>query len=223
MSRRRPSQKRPQSAARPTINRKLSWTFIAAALVIFVIAQSGAGNLSTLLGVPPLDATPVIENGDAGGSQGSPQSDQAALPTVTPAPTRTQSAVAAATATVAPKPTDAPTPTANAPPTDTSPTDARPAQRASDLPTIAYAELPPEAHDTIRLIDQGGPFPFRQDGTTFQNRERLLPIRPSGYYREYTVITPGAKNRAARRIVGGSDGELYYTEDHYSSFREIIR
>jgi ribonuclease T1 len=93
----------------------------------------------------------------------------------------------------------------------------------SDLPGVAYAELPPEAHVTLRLIDAGGPFPFRQDDTTFQNRERLLPRHPEGYYREYTVVTPGADTRGARRIVAGRAGELYYTDDHYDSFREIIR
>ncbi|GAB4112403.1 MAG: hypothetical protein OHK0050_13620 [Roseiflexaceae bacterium] len=91
------------------------------------------------------------------------------------------------------------------------------------LPTIAWAELPDEAHTTIELIDRGGPFPFRKDGTTFQNREGLLPKQPNGYYREYTVITPGEDDRGARRIVAGRNGELFYTADHYASFREVIR
>jgi ribonuclease T1 len=83
--------------------------------------------------------------------------------------------------------------------------------------------LPPEAIETLRLIEQGGPFPHRQDGTVFQNRERLLPARARGYYREYTVRTPGAQDRGARRIVTGGDPPhvFYYTEDHYRSFREI--
>jgi ribonuclease T1 len=83
--------------------------------------------------------------------------------------------------------------------------------------------LPPEAVQTLRLIERGGPFPHRQDGTVFQNRERLLPQRPQGYYREYTVPTPGARDRGARRIVTGGDPPevFYYTEDHYRSFREI--
>jgi ribonuclease T1 len=93
----------------------------------------------------------------------------------------------------------------------------------SGLPTIRYQDLPRQAKDTIRLIDQGGPFPFERDGITFQNRERLLPNEPRGYYREYTVITPGSRDRGARRIVAGADGELYYTDDHYESFREVIR
>lgn len=82
--------------------------------------------------------------------------------------------------------------------------------------------MPLEARRTLALIRAGGPFPYAQDGRTFQNREKLLPIRERGYYREYTVKTPGAKDRGARRIVAGRGGELYYTEDHYRSFRRII-
>jgi ribonuclease T1 len=85
------------------------------------------------------------------------------------------------------------------------------------------AGLPPEAAQTLQLIERDGPFPYRQDGTPFQNRERLLPLKPQGYYREYTVPTPGARDRGARRIVtGGNPPEVfYYTDDHYRSFREI--
>ncbi len=83
-------------------------------------------------------------------------------------------------------------------------------------------QLPPEAQTTIELIASDGPFPFDRDGITFQNRERLLPDKPRGYYREFTVITPGINHRGARRIVAGDDGELYYTDDHYASFREVI-
>ena len=84
-------------------------------------------------------------------------------------------------------------------------------------------ELPREAQETLKLIERGGPFPHRQDGTVFQNREGLLPDRPRGYYREYTVRTPGARDRGARRIVTGGDPPtvFYYTEDHYRSFRPI--
>jgi ribonuclease T1 len=90
------------------------------------------------------------------------------------------------------------------------------------LPVIAYDDLPREAHETLRLIERGGPFPYRQDGSTFQNRERLLPRKPGGYYREYTVETPGEDDRGARRIVAGEEGELYYTDDHYDSFRRVM-
>jgi len=83
--------------------------------------------------------------------------------------------------------------------------------------------LPPEAITTLDLILRGGPYPYRQDGGTFQNRERLLPERPRGYYREYTVPTPGAPDRGARRFVTGGDPPevFYYTQDHYRSFRRI--
>ncbi len=91
------------------------------------------------------------------------------------------------------------------------------------LPAIAVDRLPPEAWDTIALIDRGGPFPYQKDGATFGNRERLLPRQPSGYYREYTIITPGSADRGARRIVAGDAGELYYTDDHYASFRRVVR
>ena len=93
----------------------------------------------------------------------------------------------------------------------------------SDTRLPSHAGLPPEAIETLALIQRGGPFPYRKDGTTFQNRERLLPTKPRGYYREYTVPTPGARDRGARRIVtGGNPPEVfYYTADHYSSFRQI--
>jgi guanyl-specific ribonuclease Sa len=98
------------------------------------------------------------------------------------------------------------------------------ATRAADgLATVAYQDLPGQAQDTIRLIEAGGPFPYRQDGTVFQNRERILPKKPAGYYHEYTVKTPGEADRGARRIVTGEDGEMYYTDDHYDSFRRIVR
>ncbi|NUR25071.1 MAG: ribonuclease N [Catenulispora sp.] len=89
--------------------------------------------------------------------------------------------------------------------------------------TIAESALPAEARAVIRRIDAGGPFQHRQDGVTFQNRERLLPKQPSGYYREYTVDTPGAEDRGARRLVAGRQGELYYTPDHYRSFLRVVR
>ncbi len=95
-------------------------------------------------------------------------------------------------------------------------------QQFSDLPPIAVTELPLEAIDTLDLISSGGPYPFDRDGLTFQNREGLLPDHPRGHYQEFTVITPGLDHRGAKRIVAGADGELYYTSDHYDSFREIV-
>lgn len=87
---------------------------------------------------------------------------------------------------------------------------------------VALGELPPEARHTVSLIRAGGPFPYARDGAAFGNREQQLPKRPRGYYREYTVRTPGESDRGARRIVGGRAGELYYTGDHYRTFRRII-
>ena len=83
--------------------------------------------------------------------------------------------------------------------------------------------LPPEAIATLQAIALGGPFAYDRDGTVFQNREGLLPQRPRGYYREYTVETAGSRDRGARRIVAGGDPPevYYYTEDHYRSFRRI--
>jgi len=86
---------------------------------------------------------------------------------------------------------------------------------------IAVAELPAEARRTIGLIRKGGPFPFDRDGAAFGNFEKRLPMKGRGYYREYTVRTPGATTRGARRIVAGNGGELYYSDDHYRSFRRI--
>ncbi len=88
----------------------------------------------------------------------------------------------------------------------------------SGLPVSALSALPDEAAGTWRLIERGGPFPYAEDGRVFGNRERRLPAESSGYYREYTVGTPGSRDRGARRIVTGSGGELYYSADHYSSF-----
>ncbi|NJM46545.1 MAG: ribonuclease [Alkalinema sp. RU_4_3] len=87
------------------------------------------------------------------------------------------------------------------------------------IPVIAYNRLPTEAQQTIVLIQKGGPFPYPQkDGTVFGNFERRLPKESRGYYREYTVPTPGIRHRGARRIVTGSRQEYYYTGDHYKSF-----
>ena len=89
------------------------------------------------------------------------------------------------------------------------------------LGSVAMAELPPEARHTLDLIGRGGPFPYARDGVVFGNHERQLPPQPRGYYREYTVKTPGARDRGPRRIVCGPLPECYYTGDHYRTFRRI--
>lgn len=93
----------------------------------------------------------------------------------------------------------------------------------SGLPVVALAVLPLEVATTVARIEAGGPFPYDQDGATFENREGHLPAQERGYYREYTVETPGSPDRGARRIVTGRDGEMYWTPDHYDSFAWIAR
>lgn len=88
--------------------------------------------------------------------------------------------------------------------------------------SVPVGDLPIEARATLELIRAGGPFPYKQDGRAFGNREGRLPRKEHGYYREYTVRTPGARDRGARRIVAGSGGEYYYTHDHYRSFKRIL-
>lgn len=93
-------------------------------------------------------------------------------------------------------------------------------------PTVALAELPTEARTVLRSVLEGGPFPYAKDGGAFGNRERLLPNARRGYYREYTVTTPGSRDRGARRIVCGGErptapDACFYTSDHYASFRRI--
>ncbi len=97
-----------------------------------------------------------------------------------------------------------------------------PAAATTTLGTMTVDQLPPEGIETLRLIKDGGPFPYSKDGSTFQNREGILPQQPKGFYAEYTVETPGSDDRGARRIIGGDDGSRFYTDDHYSSFREIV-
>ncbi|GAB2971522.1 guanyl-specific ribonuclease [Saccharothrix stipae] len=90
---------------------------------------------------------------------------------------------------------------------------------ASGLPVEPLSSLPAQVRSTWELIGKGGPFPYpRNDGVTFQNREKRLPAKASDYYREYTVPTPGSDDRGARRLVTGSSDEVYYTADHYESF-----
>ncbi|MFL6075615.1 MAG: ribonuclease domain-containing protein [Mycobacteriales bacterium] len=89
--------------------------------------------------------------------------------------------------------------------------------------TVAAAALPPQARATLARIDAGGPFPYRQDGVVFGNREGRLPRQPGGYYHEYTVPTPGSSDRGARRLVTGRQGEVWYSPDHYRSFLRVRR
>jgi ribonuclease T1 len=103
-----------------------------------------------------------------------------------------------------------------------SPVEAQSASQAS----VSLAQLPRQAHETYERIREGGPFPFDKDGSVFGNRERLLPLEKRGYWREYTVKTPGSRDRGARRIVCGGPARTphacFYTADHYASFRKIV-
>jgi ribonuclease T1 len=96
------------------------------------------------------------------------------------------------------------------------------AQPIDGFDTITPDQLPQQARQTLALIARGGPFPYRQDGQVFQNRERRLPRHASGYYHEYTVETPGSDDRGARRIITGAGGEIFYTADHYASFAQVL-
>lgn len=91
-----------------------------------------------------------------------------------------------------------------------------------ELFAVTRAELPVEARETLRAIEQGGPFAYDRDGVVFRNYEQLLPKKSRGYYREYTVKTPGVRNRGARRIVCGPPVECYYSGDHYRTFKRIV-
>ena len=108
-----------------------------------------------------------------------------------------------------------PTPSSAAPSTPPA------TDEASGLPLITLEQLPPEAIDVIDDIYAGGPFAYDKDGSTFGNYEGILPDEYRGYYREYTVDTPGSRDRGARRIVEGESGEFYWTDDHYESFSRI--
>lgn len=95
------------------------------------------------------------------------------------------------------------------------------ARGPAPLPVVPATRLPIEAQETLRLIRAGGPFPYAKDGTVFANRERILPLRPRGFYREYTVPTPGSRDRGPRRLVTGGRSEVYWTPDHYRSFSRV--
>ncbi|MFC9583118.1 ribonuclease domain-containing protein [Streptomyces yangpuensis] len=94
---------------------------------------------------------------------------------------------------------------------------------AQGMAVVRAEALPRQAQDVLALIDKGGPYPYRQDGTVFGNFEKALPRHKRGYYHEFTVRTPGEPDRGARRIVTGEGGEFYYTDDHYQTFKAVLR
>ncbi|WP_395296290.1 ribonuclease domain-containing protein [Kitasatospora hibisci] len=145
--------------------------------------------------------------------------DHGATTTATTATATATGAASAGTATV-PR-TSTPRPSAP------GATAAAPAPAGTWVPTdpaladVCRTRLPAQALDTLGLIAKRGPYPYRSDGIVFENRENRLPRKASGYYHEYTVVTPGSADRGARRVVTGGSGEQYWTADHYDSFQEI--
>jgi ribonuclease T1 len=118
-----------------------------------------------------------------------------------------------------------PAPTLTGAPASPDPADAAklaPVSPTTGLRAVVVAQLPKQAVDTLRLIATGGPFPYAKDGVTFSNREGILPPHRSGWYHEYTVVTPGSSDRGARRVIAAQDGGRFYTDDHYASFREVL-
>jgi ribonuclease T1 len=103
---------------------------------------------------------------------------------------------------------------------DSKPSSGCPAITADD--TVTIDRLPPEAAETLQAIDAGPPYPFKKDGTVFQNREKVLPKQANGYYHEFTVVTPGSSDRGARRVIAGDCDERWYTDDHYATFQLIV-
>jgi len=205
------------------------------ALILVLLASGGAGCLAAATPLPQTRAATTTAAASATVTPspmlfGAATSTATAIVPTMAAPTLTGMA-ATATATTVPSATAIPTPQPRPTATSSRPPTAAPipggltlaTPTAGDrMSTVRVDRLPREAHDTMRLIASNGPFPYRQDGVVFENRERLLPTKASGYYREYTVKTPGSPDRGARRLVRGGQGELYYTDDHYDSFRRVI-
>ncbi len=143
---------------------------------------------------------------------GSPTSSPSSTPSSSPSSSPSASASTTTQPEQSPSPSAAPSAGSTAPAIDPE----------SGLPTVYLLDLPPEAAETVEIIDRGPPYPYDKDGSTFGNYEGLLPDYERGYYQEFTVETPGSYDRGARRIVEGADAELYWTDDHYASFSRIV-
>ena len=195
----------------PTVSRSRGATTLNSALPwAILLALSFLLNACSLLPSPAPDAQPPSPRATGAAAARPATSAATARPNATsPAPTQPP-------ATGAPQPTKPQRSTAAPQPT------AQPARPIKGFDSATADELPEQARQTLARIARGGPFPHRQDGAVFQNRERLLPRQPSGYYHEYTVETPGSDDRGARRIITGAAGEIFYTEDHYASFIQVL-
>jgi ribonuclease T1 len=166
---------------------------------------SGCGGLVTVVTATLPPAGPATQAAQAADVTDTP------LPSRTPRATRTSSARATRTPSVTATAMDVSAGATAFPDT------------IDGFRVVSSADLPPEAQHTLDLIDQGGPFPYKQDGVVFQNREGYLPHERANYYHEYTVVTPGSPDRGARRIITGASGEIYYTDDHYATFVRVIQ
>lgn len=174
---------------------------VIVAVVFFAVARGGGGSSGAAID----NQTPTTAS--AAGSTSAPASAGASQTTL---------GAAAASPTTASRPTIGQPTTGRA-----STTQALTVETPVGMKSVAVGSLPPEARTTLKLIDSAGPFPYRQDGVVFENREQHLLKEPSGYYHEYTVVTPGSPDRGTRRIITGSNGERFYTDDHYATFRLV--
>ncbi len=221
----RPAKPTTQSAAKPASKpqpaSKRSGTqysvggTVATLLLVLLYWWVNGSAPTPDLPTAPVDATVAVTAVVEATETVPPAATTVAAPITVVAPTTAAARAAPATATAQPLPTVTTPPTLAA---------VSPSNRSNAPPGMDYVtleDLPPEALDTLTLIEQDGPFPFSRDGITFQNREGLLPQKARGYYSEYTVITPGESDRGARRIVAGEAGERYYTANHYASFAWI--
>jgi ribonuclease T1 len=172
--------------------------------VVLLVVTRGGGSSTTGSGdgsATTVTLAPAVRPSSAGG------------------PATTNGSGAGTTRVTAPRTTANP-PSSVAPGASTTRATTGPAP--AGMKTVAISSLPPEARTTLRLIAADGPFPYRQDGVVFENRERHLPKKASGYYHEYTVVTPGSPDRGARRIITGANGDHFYTSDHYATFRLVV-
>ena len=207
-------QATPRVAAvksRRTVAIAIAAALVALVAVVFIAARSssrdanasgGAGSTKDGSVVVPATLTPLS-------AAQVPASVAARYPAATSAPPGTSSNQRT---TVAPR----------QPSRTTTASITSPITAPSGVGTIAASALPSQARDTLALIASGGPYPYKQDGVVWENREGRLPKQKRGYYHEYTVVTPGSPDRGARRIISGSDGAHYYTADHYGSFKLVI-